>query len=485
MIRTVSRHAIGIAISLAVVSFPACAEDAEALLKRVAASMGVSEVKTLRYATEGTGYTFGQAYVPTAAWPKITVHSQVRTINYETGSMREQFTLSRAEPKGGGGYPLSGQQSNDWYVSGAHAWNVAGGNPQPGERFVRDRTHQLWITPAGVVMAGLRNKAQATFDNAGGGLAVVTFTEPGRFAARVFVNRDYLIDRVESRAPDSVLGEVSFVTTYSDYQDFNGVKFPSRIRQTQAGHPVLDVTVKEVARDVPADITAPEAVKAADRVTSEQVADGVWFIAGATHNSVVIEMDDHIVLVESPLGDFRAVPVMEQAKKLVPNKPLRYVINSHNHFDHSGGLRAAAAEGAIIVTHAGNKPYFEKAFATHSKIAPDRLTASKRKAQFVEVDDNMLMTDGKRTLSIMRVKESAHNDTFLMVYLPKERLLIEADAYTPLPPNAAPPATANAYHLNLIENMKRMNLKVDRILPLHGRVVPVNELYTTAKMTPG
>ena len=245
------------------------------------------------------------------------------------------------------------------------------------------------------------------------------------------------------------------------------------------------MTVKEVARDVPADIAVPEAAKAADRVTTEKVADGVWFIAGASHNSVAIEMDDHIVLVESPLGDYRAIPVIEQVKKLAPGKPIRYVINSHNHFDHSGGLRAAAAEGATIVTHAGNKPYFEKAFATHSSIAPDRLTSSKRKAQIVEVNDNMLMTDGKRTLSIMRVKDSVHNDTFLMVYLPKERLLIEADSYTPLPPNAPPPATANANHVNLIENMQRMNLKVDKILPLHGRVVPVNELYTTAKMSPG
>lgn len=53
-----------------------------------------------------------------------------------------------------------------------------------------------------------------------------------------------------------------------------------------------------------------------------------------------------------------------------------------------------------------------------------------------------------------------------------------------MPPNAPPPATANANNLNLIENMHKMNLAVDRILPLHGRLVPVSELYTTAKMTP-
>ena len=462
----------------------ALAEDAEALLKKVAGAMGVADLKTLRYATEGTGYSFGQAFVPASPWPKIAVHSQVRTINYDTGTMREEFTLSRAEPKGGGGYPQSGQQANQWYVSDGYAWNVVGTNAVAGSRWVNERTHQLWITPAGIVKAGLKNKAQAKFD-AKGAMAVVIFTEPGRYMAKAYVNKDYLIDRVESRVPDAVLGEVDMVTTYSDYKDFGGVKFPTRIRQAQSGHPVLDVTVKEVQRNAPADIALPDAVKTAgERVTSEKVADGVWFIAGGSHNSVAIEMSDHIVLVEAPLSDMRMAPVLDEVKKVIPGKPIKYVINSHNHFDHSGGLRAAVAEGATVVTHKNNKAYFEKAFATPAKIAPDRLAKSGRKASFVEVDDSMMMSDAVRTLVIQRIRDSVHNDTFLMVYLPKERLLIEADAYTPLAPNAAPPANANPLNVNLIENIKRMNLRVDKILPLHGRVVPVSELYATAKMSP-
>ena len=104
----------GLGLSCAAMGFVpvvGLADDAGAVLKRAAAAMG--EPKSLRYVAEGTGYTFGQAYVPGMPWPKITVHSQIRTINYDTGSMREEFTLSRAEPKGGGGYPLAGQQRND------------------------------------------------------------------------------------------------------------------------------------------------------------------------------------------------------------------------------------------------------------------------------------------------------------------------------------------------------------------------------------
>jgi glyoxylase-like metal-dependent hydrolase (beta-lactamase superfamily II) len=475
-----------VSFAFACVSTIALAESAEALLKRASNAMGATNVKTLRYTAEGTGYTFGQAYVPESAWPKITVHSQVRTINYDTGSMREDFVLSRAEPKGGGGYPLSGEQRNEWYVSGGYAWNVTGGNPVPGPRFVDARRHQLWITPIGVVKAAIRNKGDLQFQNKSGkSVAAVSFTEPGQFMATAYFTDDFLVERVESRIPDPVLGVVPVVTTYSEYRDFGGVKHPTRIRQSQGGHPVLDVTVKEVQPNAAADIALPDAVKSAtERVTTEKVAEGVWFVAGGSHNSVAIEMKDHLVLVEAPLNDARSGPVIDQVRQLAPGKPIRFVINSHSHFDHSGGLRAAAAEGATIVTQSGSKAYFDRAFAVRNTISPDRFAKSGKKAKVVGVKDTLRMSDGARTLDILRITGGGHSDTFLMVYLPKEKLLIEADAYTPLAPNAAPPATPNANNVNLIENIERRKLAVDRILPLHGRVVPVSELYSTAKRTP-
>ena len=461
-------------------------QQAEALLKRVAQAMGGEPVQSIKYTAEGSGYTFGQAYVPDMPWPAITVHSQVRVINYETGSMQEEITISRAEPKGGGGYPLSGQQKNEQYVSGAAAWNVVGGNPVAGPRFVVDRTHQLWITPHGVVRAALKNGAKVAFvQRDGKPLAAVSFAQEGVFKAVAFVNADNLIERVESRVPEPVLGEVSVVTTYSNYRDFGGIRFPSLIRQWQGGMPTLEVEVKEVVANPPADIAIPDPVRSAtERVTADKVADGVWFIGGGSHNSVAIEMNDHMVLVEAPLNDGRTLPVIAEVKRLAPGKPIRYVINTHQHHDHAGGLRAAAAEGATIVTQAANRPYFEKAFATPATIRPDALAQSKAKPKFMEVKDRHEMTDGTRTLVIERITDSVHNDSFLMVYLPKEKLLIEADAYTPLAPTAQPPATPNANHVNLIENIERRNYAVERILPLHGRVVPVADLYTTAKKTP-
>ncbi len=442
--------------------------------------------KTLRYAGEGTGYSFGQAYTPGGPWPKITVHNQTRTINYATGSMRDEITLSRAEPQGGGGYPLAGQQRNDQYLSGTFAWNQVAAGPVPGPRFVADRTHQLWTTPHGVIEAAIRNNATVQWlTKDGRPTAALSFAEPGKFTATAFLNKDYLVERVESRLPDAVLGEVSAGAIYSDYRDFGGVKFPMRIQQAQGDFLTLDLAVTEVQPNAPADIQVPDTVRGAtERVTAQKVADGVWFIAGGSHNSVAIEMKDHVVLVEAPLGDYRMAPVFDEVKKLAPGKPIRHVINSHTHFDHSGGLRAAAGEGATIIPHSLNKPYFERALATPAKILPDRLTKSGKKTVVRGVDAKTTLSDGARTLELHPIANSVHTNTFLMVYLPKERLLIEADAYTPLAPGAKPPATPNANNVNLIENIERLNLAVDQILPLHGRVVPLADLYTTASRTP-
>jgi len=205
------------------------------------------------------------------------------------------------------------------------------------------------------------------------------------------------------------------------------------------------------------------------------VSDGVWYLTGGTHHSVAVEFKDYVTLVECPLNDARAMAVIDAVKKTIPNKPIRYVVNSHHHFDHLGGLRACAAEGAIILTAAENKPYYEKVWASPRTLQPDRLAQARRKPVIEAVADKRVLTDGTQTLELYRLAGTNHADTMLIGYLPKSKALIEADVYNPAPANA-PRGPVIKENVNLAENIKRLHLDVQQITPLHGRLVTIADL---------
>ncbi len=458
----------------------ACAhrgDDARTVLQQADQAMGGNGLKTLRYSGSGSANAFGQAHRPGMAWPRQNLTSFSRLLDYENAALRDEAARTRAEPNGGGALPLmgGGEQRTTVLLRGGHAWNLAVPTPAAAPLSVDGRIHDLWTSPHGVIKAALKNNASLRRE---GNASVVSFSEPGRFRASAWIGADGLVERVESVQPNPVLGDTPTVTRYSGYRDFSGVRFPTRIRQEMGGFPVLDLEVHEVQVNAASGIDVPAAVAAAtERVSAEQVAQGIWFLAGGSHNSVLIEMKDHLIMVESPLYDGRAEAVLAEVRRLVPGKELRYVINSHHHFDHSGGLRTAAAAGATLVTSDIARPWFEQVLANPNSISADALARSGRKATVMSVDGQRIFSDGDRVVQVTSIQDSVHAQGFLMVWLPRERLLVEADAYTPAAPSAPAPTVVNANHLNLVQNIERLKLDVDRILPLHGRIVPVAELY--------
>jgi glyoxylase-like metal-dependent hydrolase (beta-lactamase superfamily II) len=234
---------------------------------------------------------------------------------------------------------------------------------------------------------------------------------------------------------------------------------------------VLDITVANVTANAPADFAAPAEASAAAppvNVTVEKLANGVYYLKGGTHHSLAIDQADHIVIVEGPQNEARSLAVIAKAKETIPNKPIRYLINTHAHFDHSGGLRTYVDEGATIVTHEMNQPYYEQAWAAPRTINPDRLAQSKKAPMFQTFSDKLVLTDGKRAIEVHQIAGGGHNDAFAMVYLPAEKVLSEGDAYTPLAANAPPPSSVNPFSANLNDNIARLKLDVRQIAALHG-----------------
>ncbi len=463
------------------------AEPAAVVIQRAQLAMGNAQINSLAFTSSGSGATFGQAYLPTSPWPKITYSNFAKHYDYANAAMSEDAARVRAEPTGGGAVPLmgTGEQKTSGKLSGDFAWNMTP-TPSAAPLAIDGRIHDLWTSPHGVLRAAANYPAQVSKVTIHGqDLTTLGFTVPGRFSALVYINAQNLVAGVDSVMPSPVLGDTAVTTWYDDYKEFatptGSVKFPSRIRQEMAGYPVLDVAVSSVSINTALEAAVPDAVRNfKENVVATKAADtsglGVWFLAGGSHNSVLIEMADHAVLIESPLYDGRALAVLAKAKELLPNKPVRYVVNSHHHFDHAGGLRTAAAAGLTLVTSSAAKPYFEQALTNPNRLHPDALAASTAKWAIEGVSDKRVMTSGGRTLEIMEIKGSVHAQGFMMVYLPAEKMLIEADAYTPGAPNAPTPAKINDNNLNLANNIQTQGLQVARILPLHGRMVDVAEL---------
>jgi len=256
---------------------------------------------------------------------------------------------------------------------------------------------------------------------------------------------------------------------------------------------VLELTISEVKANVPVEIAAPEAVRQATspppaRVEAQKLAEGVYFLAGGSHNSVAVEFKDYIVVVEGPLNQERSLAVIAEVKRLFPNKPIRYLVNTHHHFDHSGGVRTYAAEGVTIITQQSNQAFFEQMFQAPHTLNPDQLSASKSKPRVEVMGDSRTISDGVRSLEIFHIRGNAHNDAILMAYLPAEKIVIEADVFTP-PPAGAPLGPPNNFATNFYENVQRLKLDIQQIASLHGRVVTMDyflkAMGTTARKRPG
>jgi len=481
---------------------------AQSVLASLSKNMGADNLKCISYGgTVGYVGIVGQAHDIRDDWPKVLISKYARTINYDTKSSYEDRTLEQGNyPRiGGGGIPFAAPQRQQNYVVDKAAWNMQGtnANPQPDQADVR--AIDIWMSPHGFIKGAMAPGANPVlitrYENGAVGtlaghryrkLNIVSFTF-GKYRINGTINEDNLLERVETRVANPVRGDMNYEAEYSQWKDVNGVKFPGNFHnhtdwdnETQppnynGGHNSFGLTVTDIkpndcgqALTVPANVA--NAQPAAITVTSTQLAPGVFYLTGGTHHSVAVEFRDYIALVEAPLNQARTLAVFNQLRTMFPNKPVKYVVNSHNHWDHLGGIRTAFHEGATIITHASNKDFYKNEVLSHEtwSLDPDRLslyppTEFDEGYQFETVDSTYTLSDGTRQLQVFYMQGSPHAEGMVMAYLPQEKILIEADVYTPPAAGAAMPATAPAAAVNLYDNIKGYKLDVTTIAGLHGR----------------
>ena len=433
-------------------------------------------VKTLTIEGDGANGNLGQDLTPERTAQTFTLTNYKRDLDVAGGRTRVEQTRTPTFPYFQGQQP----QRQVLGVAGEVGYNLApdGSATRVANAVARDRRVEMLHHPLTIVRAALAPDATLANARTANGQKIVDVTANGMVFTLALDATTNLPTRVVSMADNLNLGDVAVETAFADYQDVGGLKLPARLTTTTDRVMTADIhATKQTIDGAAPDLAAPPAAASAAAiagvppatVTAQEVAKGIWWLAGQSHHSVLVEFGDHLTLIESPQNDTRALAVIAKARELRPNKPLTTVVVTHHHFDHSGGVRAAVSEGLSVIAHKSTAAFFQSAMTRPHTIAPDALAKNLKPLTFTAVDEELELKDATQTTELYHIAGSPHADSLLMVYFPRERILVEADVFTPGAPVAP-------YAANLMENISKRKLRIDRIVPIHGTIANFADL---------
>jgi glyoxylase-like metal-dependent hydrolase (beta-lactamase superfamily II) len=478
---------------------------AKSLLQAADKAIGASTVKSWTASGNGRmGYP-GQQFAR-GDLPRTDVKTLTYSVDYPSKSAKWEYVRAQGNnpPIGGGaGFPVRGEQAFTEFVSGNFAWNL---NPQgqPAAilpRDAADRQLRVWLTPPAFIQAALAdNNATLTeryFARQNRNVKVVAFTtkvcdRPQPQCTRRVTgefNNDNLLERTITWFADPVMGDKMVEFRWSDYRDVGGgVKLPFHVHAHVGDHPLipgghnfLDLQVSEIKVNVAnAAQAVPDAIRngpppSNTRVVATTLAPGIVLMGGGSHNSIAVEFKDFVTVIEAPLDQQRSNAVIAETKKTFPNKPIRYVVNTHNHFDHLGGVRAYVAEGATVITDDRNRDFYQNVVLAPQPrtLLPDRLSqrppapTAPGMAALQTFTDSYTISDGQQIIELYHVEQFNHSDNMLIAYLPKAKIVINADMYGPPAAGGSLPFVS-ANNVALYRNIKRLKLDVATHVPIHG-----------------
>jgi glyoxylase-like metal-dependent hydrolase (beta-lactamase superfamily II) len=464
------------ALLIVLLPFGTTAQDAGSVLGAASRAMGAENLTSITYSGSAANGNFGQSRTIAGPLAVTRITNYTRAIDLtQPASRATGQTMPPAIP---GGPPPQPGTFNQNITPANAAWT---------------QQLEIWITPWGFLKGAAANNATVRAQRMGSrSFSLVSWTPaqkaPSGQAYRVsgHINDQNLVERVETWVEHAVMGDLHVEATYSNYKDFSGIKVPTTITQTRAGLKTFEATITSAAANPVniAELLAPPAAAgrggvargappppppgrggagaAPPTVESQKLAEGVYRITGG-YIALAVEFKDHIVVLEGGQSEARGLAVIAEARRAIPNKPIRFVVNTHAHFDHSSGLAPFAAEGVTIITHQNNRDFLEKALGAPRTLLGDALAKSGRKPKVEAVADGRALSDGTRTIELHHIKNLEHSDGMLVGFLPKERILFTGDFNVPAQGQPVSP-----FIMTLVENIDRLKLDFETHVLVHA-----------------
>ncbi|MBI4266672.1 MAG: MBL fold metallo-hydrolase [Acidobacteria bacterium] len=458
------------------------------VIEEAAAALGGKErilaVRTLTIEGYGSNPNIGQAMTPEADPLLWMLPDYRRGLDLENNRMEMSFTRRPAFPA------VFDNARQVQRLDGDVAYNLPagrGGGPggaaaapaRLGDQVARDRRIEMLQHPLTIVRAALAPVARVTNLRRNGRMRSVDVATAHGDVLTLTVDALGRPVSVRTAVYHQNLGDTERVTTFGAYENLDGIRLPKRIVTRLDRWVEYDIGVMKNTLDADLrGLAAPEATRngappaqaAPVSLTATMVAKGIWFVTGGGNPTLIVEFADHVALVEVAGNDARVQALLAKANELVPDKPVTQAIVTHHHFDHTGGLRSAVAQGLTIITHRINEAWFKEAVARRHTIVADALARAPRPLKMVTFDDSYTIADADVEMVLYHLANSTHGDGILSVYFPRERLYAEVDVWNP-------GAQIQPHVRSLAEEIARRRLQIDRIIPLHGtQVQPYAEL---------
>ena len=353
------------------------AQDAQTVIANASKAIGVDRLKTVQYSATGFDFALGQAPNPSSPWPKFVNKSYTRAINFEAPASKVDRVRVQGENP-----PRRRRPAADCRRAAADRRRSS----SPLTRRGRSSSKSGCCRMASCARRRSATPPLKRRRSAARRYNVVTFMGDNKAKVNGYINDQNLVERVETWIDNPFLGDMLFEAIYSDYKSAGGAQFPMHIVQKQGGYPIFDLTLTDVQANAAVSIQPAQgeaaagggaAAPASRRPESEKLGDGIYLIKGG-YAAIAVDFKDHITIIEAGQSEARGLAVIAEAKRLIPNKPVKYVVNTHSHIDHSSGLRAVVAEGATILTYQLNKAYLEKTLSLPHTLNPGQSAAGRK-----------------------------------------------------------------------------------------------------------